>query len=56
MPFAKGTIELDHFLSIRYAHDDLCKHLGIDSSTDRMIGIRRIHLPVSCLMIFFVFF
>ena len=22
------------FLSIRRAHDDLCKHLGIDSSTD----------------------
>ena len=27
------TIELD-FLSIRHAHGDLCKHLGIDSSTD----------------------
>ena len=34
MPFAKGTIELDHFLSIRYAHGDLYKHLAIDSSTD----------------------
>ena len=22
------------FLSIRHAHSDLCKHLGIDSSTD----------------------
>ena len=22
------------FLSIRHAHGDLCKHLGIDSSTD----------------------
>ena len=22
------------YLSIRHAHDDLCKHLGIDSSTD----------------------
>ena len=22
------------FLSIQYAHGDLCKHLGIDSSTD----------------------
>ena len=22
------------FLSIRHAHDDLCKHFGIDSSTD----------------------
>ena len=30
------------FLSIRHAHDDLCKHLGIDSSTDLiwMIGTR----------------
>ena len=31
------------FLSIRHAHGDLCKHLGIDSSTDlddRMIGTR----------------
>ena len=34
MPYAKETIELDHFLSIRHAHGDLCKHLGIDSSTD----------------------
>ena len=23
-------------------HGDLCKHLGIDSSTDRMIGIRSV--------------
>ena len=23
------------FLSIRHAHGDLCKHLGIDSSTDQ---------------------
>ena len=22
------------FLSIQYVHDNLCKHLGIDSSTD----------------------
>ena len=29
-----GTIELDHFLSIQYVHGNLCKHLGIDSSTD----------------------
>ena len=34
MPYAERTIELDHFLSIRHAHGDLCKHLGIDSSTD----------------------
>ena len=27
-------MELDPFLSIRHAHGDLCKHLGIDSSTD----------------------
>ena len=26
---------LQSFLSIQYVHDDLCKHLGIDSSTDR---------------------
>ena len=25
---------LQSFLSIQYEHDDLCKHLGIDSSTD----------------------
>ena len=31
---------LQPFLSIQYVHGDLCKHLGIDSSTDRMIGIR----------------
>ena len=23
-------------LSIQYVHDDLCKHLGIDSSTDHL--------------------
>ena len=34
MSYALRTIELDHFLSIRHAHGDLCKHLGIDSSTD----------------------
>ena len=34
MPYAKGTIELDLFLNIRHVHGDLCKHLGIDSSTD----------------------
>ena len=34
MPYAKGTIDFNHFLSIQYVHDDLCKHLGIDSSTD----------------------
>ena len=25
---------LQSFLSIQYVHGDLCKHLGIDSSTD----------------------
>ena len=30
---------LQSFLSIQHAHGDLCKHLGIDSSTNRMIGI-----------------
>ena len=36
MSFASRTvtIELDHFLSFRHAHGDLCKHLEIDSSTD----------------------
>ena len=24
------------FLSIQYVHGDLCKHLGIDSSTDHL--------------------
>ena len=24
------------FLSIQYVHSDLCKHLGIDSSTDHL--------------------
>ena len=31
---------LQPFLCIQYVHGDLCKHLGIDSSTDRKIGIR----------------
>ena len=34
MTYATRTIKLDHFLSIQYVHGDLCKHLGIDSSTD----------------------
>ena len=34
MPYASRTIELVHFLSIQYVHGYLCKHLGIDSSTD----------------------
>ena len=36
MPYATRTIELDHFLSIQYVHGDLCKRLGIDSSTDHL--------------------
>ena len=31
MPYA---YRIRSFLSIRHAHGDLCKHLGIDSSTD----------------------
>ena len=31
---------LQPFLSIQYVHGDSCKHLGIDSSTNQMIGIR----------------
>ena len=27
---------LQSFLSIQYVHGDLCKHLGIDSSTDHL--------------------
>ena len=34
MPYAYRTIDFNHFLSIQYVHGDLCKHLGIDSSTD----------------------
>ena len=30
----KGLYRIRSFLSIRHAHGDLCKHLGIDSSTD----------------------
>ena len=33
---------LQSCLSIQYVHGDLCKHVGIDSSTNRMIGIRSI--------------
>ena len=35
MPYATRTIDFNH-LSIQYVHGDLCKHLGIDSSTDRI--------------------
>ena len=31
---------LQSFLSIQYVYSDLCKHLGIDSSTDRIPIIR----------------
>ena len=30
----QGDYRIRSFLSIRHAHSDLCKHLGIDSSTD----------------------
>ena len=33
MSYALRT-RLQSFLSIQYVHGDLCKHLGIDSSTD----------------------
>ena len=29
-----GIYAYESFLSIQYVHGDLCKHLGIDSSTD----------------------
>ena len=32
--------KLQSFLSIQYVHGDLCKHLGTDSSTDRIPFIR----------------
>ena len=32
------------FLSIQYVHGDLCKHLGIDSSTDHPDGYSNIFL------------
>ena len=34
MPYAIKDYRIRSLLSIRHAHDDLCKHLGIDSSTD----------------------
>ena len=35
MQHAKGTIlRIQSILSIRHVHGDLCKHLGIDLSTD----------------------
>ena len=34
MLHANGTIEFKSLLSIRHVHGDLCKHLGIDLSTD----------------------
>ena len=32
--FIDRKCRLQSFLSIQYVHGDLCKHLGIDSSTD----------------------
>ena len=40
MLYAKGTMEFNIFLSIQYVHGDLCKHLGIDLSTDLIPIIR----------------
>ena len=34
LPHAKGTIEFNHFEVFGMYMFDLCKHLGIDSSTD----------------------
>ena len=34
------------FLSIRHAHGDLCKHLGIDSSTDPDLEIHNSSLTL----------
>ena len=34
---------LQSFLSIEYVHGDLCKHLGIDSSTDHPDRVPIIH-------------
>ena len=34
MPYALKDYRIRSILSIRNAHGDLCKHLGIDSSTD----------------------
>ena len=34
--FAGIYYRLQSFLSIQYIHGDLCKHLGIDSSTNRI--------------------
>ena len=42
MLYAKGTIEFNH-LSSRHVHGDLCKHLGIDLSTDR--------IPIICVVL-----
>ena len=36
MPNAKGTINVNLLLCIQYMHGNLCKHLGIDSSTDHL--------------------
>ena len=34
LPSPQEDYRIRSFLSIRHAHGDLCKHLGIDSSTD----------------------
>ena len=40
MPYAKGPLEFNHFLSNQYMHGDLCKHLGIDLGTNRIPTIQ----------------
>ena len=37
---------LQSFLSIQYVHGDLCKHLGIDSSTDHLDRYSNLFLNV----------
>ena len=40
---------LQSFLSIQYVHGDLCKHLGIDSSTDHNLFLKCLHKsPCAC--------
>ena len=37
-------LRLQSFFSIQYVHGDLCKHLGIDSSTDHPDGYSNLYL------------
>ena len=44
MPYAKGTIEFKHHISICHVHEDVCKHLGIDSSNDQDIHTKYLNM------------